>query len=185
MTLERGRGPWTRTMFCIRLPCAVCGRRNRQVAGQTRRSATGDRSGVRRGARRSATRRYEPRRVGARAQQRSVTRAQMTTQRVAALSCRRSVCRLRELKIKRTAAPARGWSGHWWSLLDYHAHACAVAVCTTPELCVSLMINRRVFRLFDLSRKMFRDAGGLKIVTRGVGVAAASRRGRAGRKPFR
>lgn len=100
-------------------------------------------------------------------------------------SCRRSVCRLRELKIKRTAAPARGWSGHWWSLLDYHAHACAVAVCTTPELCVSLMINRRVFRLFDLSRKMFRDAGGLKIVTRGVGVAAASRRGRAGRKPFR
>jgi hypothetical protein len=73
---------------------------------------------VRRGARRSATRRYEPRRVGARAQHRSVTRAQMTTQRVA--DVRFAGCA--SSRNKECAVPARGWSGHWWRLLDYHAH---------------------------------------------------------------
>lgn len=157
-------------MFCIRLPCAVCGRRNRQVAGQTRRSATGDRSGVRRGARRSATRRYEPRRVGARAQHRSVTRAQMTTQRVA--DVRFAGCA--SSRNKECAVPARGWSGHWWRLLDYHAHACAAwqsARLSPPGAHGAAEASRLSslckfiveFRL-DLSRKMFRDGGGLKIV---------------------
>ena len=72
---------------------------------------------MRRGACRSATRRYEPRRVGARAH--SVTRAQMTTQRVA--DVRFAGCA--SSRYKERAVPARGWSGHWWSLLDYHAHA--------------------------------------------------------------
>ena len=173
MTLERGRGPWTRTMFCIRLPCAVCGRRNRQVAGQTRRSATGDRSGVRRGARRSATRRYEPRRVGARAQHRSVTRAQMTTQRVA--DVRFAGCA--SSRNKECAVPARGWSGHWWRLLDYHAHACAAwqsARLSPPgptgaaqrprgcRHCVSLSSSLGLISL--VSKNVPRWPGGLKIV---------------------
>ena len=95
-------------------------------------------------------------------------------------SCRRSVCRLRELKKQRN--PARGWSGHWWRLLDYHAHACAAwqsarlsppgptGAAQRPRGCRHLCKFIVEFRL-DLSRKMFRDGGGLKIVTRGVGVA--------------
>ena len=73
-----------------------------------------------------------------------------------------------------------------WSLVELTRLSCTCMRCgSLYDSRAVCKFNRRVFRLFDLSRKMFRDAGGLKIVTRGVGVAAASRRGRAGRKPFR
>jgi len=169
-------------MFCIRLPCAVCGRRNRQVAGQTRRSATGDRSGVRRGARRSATRRYEPRRVGARAH--SVTRAQMTTQRDA--DVRFAGCA--SSRYKERAVPARGWSGQCGGAYStimhmqvmhgaagsprttlrpvspWHAHP-GPSSCRGQSCRMVLSIYRREFRL-DLSRKM--RSAPIKIVTRAV-----------------
>ena len=88
-------------------------------------------------------------------------------------SCRRSVCRLRELKKQRN--PARGWSGQcggYSTIMHMHAlrgslhdsHRLAPTEQQTRlEAVVSLCKFIVEFRL-DLSRKMFRDGGGLKIV---------------------
>jgi len=102
-------------------------------------------------------------------------------------SCRRSVCRLRELKKQRMRRPRPRLER---SLVEVTRLSCTcmrcVAVCTTLtatlapteqqtgllEAVVTVYGLSSCLGLISLvSKNVFRDGGGLKIVTRGVGVA--------------